>query len=168
MAGHSDNSILICAPMELVWQRTNDVRGWPSLFSEYAAVEVLEEDGPRVRFRLTMHPDEQQRVWSWVSERIADAKTLTVWARRVEPGPFEYMRLLWTYHETDEGVLLRWVQDFAMRPDAPVDDAAMTARLNAASPVQLTLIKETLEAEAMSMDRASAPPTDRPAEPSPT
>jgi aromatase len=42
------------------------------------------------------------------------------------------------------------VQDFAMRPDAPVDDAAMTARINAGSPVQLGLIKERLEAEAES------------------
>jgi aromatase len=148
MPGHTENSILISAPMELVWQRTNDIRAWPSLFSEYAAAEVLEEDGQRVRFRLTMHPDEQQRVWSWVSERVADPATRTVEALRVEPGPFEYMRIRWTYEQTDDGVLMRWVQDFAMRPDAPVDDAGMAARIDANSPVQLKLIKEKLEAEA--------------------
>jgi aromatase len=148
MPGHTENSILIAAPMELVWQRTNDVRAWPALFSEYAAAEVLSEDGGRVRFRLTMHPDEQQRVWSWVSERIADPDTRTVEARRVEPGPFEYMRIRWTYEQTDDGVLMRWFQDFAMRPDAPVNDAGMTARINTNSPVQLKLIKERLETEA--------------------
>ncbi|GAA1825603.1 polyketide cyclase [Planosporangium flavigriseum] len=147
MPGRTENSIVISAPMELVWQRTNDIRAWPDLFSEYAAAEVLEEDGPRVRFRLTMYPDEQQRVWSWVSERIADPVTRTVEARRVEPGPFEYMRIRWTYEQTDDGVLMRWIQDFAMRPDAPVDDAGMTARINANSPVQLKLIKEKLEAD---------------------
>jgi aromatase len=153
MPAHTEHSILISAPMELVWRRTNDVRAWPTLFSEYAAAEVLEEDGTRVRFRLTMHPDEQQRVWSWVSERVTDPDTRTVEARRVEPGPFEYMRIHWAYEQTGDGVLMRWVQDFAMRPDAPVDDAGMAARINANSPVQLKLIKEKLEAE------AAAPPS---------
>jgi aromatase len=112
-----------------------------------------------------MHPDEQQRVWSWVSERVADPQTRTVEARRIEPGPFEYMRLRWTYEQTGDGVLLRWVQDFAMRPDAPVDDGGMTARLNAGSPVQLRLIKEKLEAEAKVLTASSTrrPTTSSPA-----
>ncbi|MGC9668391.1 SRPBCC family protein [Planosporangium sp. 12N6] len=155
MPGHTENSIVIAAPMDLVWRRTNDVRAWPTLFDEYATAEILEEDGNRVRFRLTMHPDEQQRVWSWVSERVVDPETRTVEARRVEPGPFEYMRIRWTYEQTDDGVLMCWFQDFAMRPDAPVDDAGMVTRINANSAVQLNLIKQKLEAEAEAL--AAAP-----------
>jgi aromatase len=44
-------------------------------------------------------------------------------------------------------VLMRWVQEFEMRPDAPVDDAVMADNLNANSPVQMAVIKAKLEAE---------------------
>jgi aromatase len=42
---------------------------------------------------------------------------------------------------------MRWVQEFEMRPDAPVGDAAMADNLNANSPVQMAVIKAKLEAE---------------------
>jgi aromatase len=146
MPGHTDNSIVIDAPMDLVWEMTNDVPSWPDLFSEYASAEILEKDGNRVVFRLSMHPDPDGRVWSWVSERVADPETRTVTARRVETGPFEHMTIRWTYEQEDSGVRMRWIQDFAMRPDAPVDDAGMTERIDQGSKVQMRLIKEKVEA----------------------
>ena len=145
MAGHTDNAIVINAPIELTWKITNDVATWPELFTEYAAAEILHTEGDTVRFRLTMHPDEQGRVWSWVSERTADASTWTVRARRVEPGPFEFMHILWTYEPVDGGTRMRWVQDFAMRPDAPVDDEAMTTRINENSKIQMAVIRDKVE-----------------------
>jgi aromatase len=152
MPGHVDNEIVIEAPLDLVWDVTNDVEGWPELFGEYAAVEVLDRCGDRVEFRLTMHPDESGRVWSWVSERVADPAARTVRARRVETGPFAYMDITWSYHELPTGVRMRWVQDFAMKPTAPLDDHAMTDRINRNTPVQLALIKQRIEARAK--DRA--------------
>lgn len=142
---NTDNEVFIAAPMDLVWQRTNDVAGWPELFTEYASADILSEKDGLVRFRLTMHPDEQGRVWSWVSERRADERTRTVTARRVEPGPFSHMDIRWSYREVDGGVLMRWQQDFAMRHDAPVDDAAMTERINTNSAIQMDVIKNKLE-----------------------
>lgn len=146
--GHTDNEITIAAPMDLVWSVTNDVERWPELFSEYASAQVLERDGDRVVFRLTLRPDAHGTVWSWVSERVADPATRTVTARRLETGPFEHMHIRWTYHETPEGVRMRWVQDFAMKPDAPVDDAGMTRRINDNSATQLALIKHRIEERA--------------------
>ncbi len=146
MPGHTENAILIDAPMPLVWDMTNDVAAWPDLFSEYESAEILERDGLRMRFRLTMHPDEQGTRWSWVSERVADPVTRTVTARRVETGPFQYMNIHWTYRPQDAGVEMRWVQDFAMKPGAPLDDAGMTERINTNSRVQLALIKQRIEA----------------------
>lgn len=148
MAGHTENEIVIDAPMDLVWKMTNDVPGWPELFSEYAEAEVLAREGETIRFRLTMHPDEEGRVWSWVSERTPDPAARTVSAHRVETGPFEYMRIHWDYAEVPGGVRMRWVQDFAMKPSAPVDDAGMTARINKNSAVQLGRIKSLVEAAA--------------------
>ncbi|GAA2846864.1 hypothetical protein GCM10010517_03650 [Streptosporangium fragile] len=146
MIGHTDNTIEIDAPIGFVWDQTNDVRAWPELFSEYAKVEVLTESDDSVTFRLTMHPDEQDRVWSWVSERTWDRDTWTVRARRVETGPFEFMNITWVYEELGpDRTRMRWVQDFHMKPGAPVDTPGMTDRINANSAIQMSLIKEKVE-----------------------
>jgi aromatase len=145
VSGHTENEITIAAPLELVWDVTNDLENWPRLFSEYAAVEIIERDGDSTTFRLTMHPDENDKVWSWVSERTVDRATRTVRARRVEPGPFQHMNIRWEYSEVPGGTMMRWAQDFAMRPDAPVDDAWMTDNINRNSKVQMELIRDKIE-----------------------
>ncbi len=145
MPGHTDNSVVIDAPIGLVWSMTNDLESWPQLFTEYSSVEILGREGGTARFRLTMHPDENGKVWSWVSERTTDERARTVSARRVEPGPFEYMHIRWTY--TDEGgrTRMRWIQDFAMRSGAPLNDEQMTGRLNTSTPVQMAVIRQRVE-----------------------
>lgn len=145
MAGHTENEITIAAPLDLVWDMTNDIENWPRLFSEYASVEVLDRDGDRTTFRLTMHPDDEGRVWSWVSERVADRMTRTVRAHRVETGPFEHMKIRWEYTETADGTRMDWIQDFAMKLEAPVDDAGMTEIINRNSRAQLALIRDRIE-----------------------
>jgi aromatase len=157
--GHTDNEVVIDAPLDLVWAMTNDVASWPQLFSEYASAEILERDGQTVRFRLTMHPDADGNAWSWVSERTADPATHTVLARRIETGWFEYMNIRWEYRQAGDGVAMRWVQDFRMRPDSPVDDAAMTRRINENTAVQMARIKKTVERAAAGRARpaGSAP-----------
>lgn len=147
-AGHTENSIVIDAPMDLVWDMTNDVESWPELYSEYASAEVIERRGATIVFRLTMKPDENGTMWSWVSERTPDPRTRTVEAHRVETGPFEYMNINWAYAQTAAGVEMRWTQDFHMKPSAPVDDAGMTERINRNTPVQMSRIKGLVEAEA--------------------
>jgi aromatase len=146
MIGHTDNQIEINAPIGFVWAQTNDVRGWPELFTEYASVEVLRETENSVVFRLTMHPDEQGRVWSWVSERSWDQDIWTVRARRVETGPFEFMNITWRYEELAvDRTRMRWEQDFQMKPDAPVDTAGMTNRINTNTPLQMEHIRAQVE-----------------------
>jgi aromatase len=148
MAGHTENEIVINAPLPLTWEITNDVERWPDLFTEYAEAEILERSGNTVKFRLTMHPDENGKVWSWVSERTPDPDTHTVEAHRVETGPFEYMNIQWTYAPTEGGTRMRWVQDFHMKPEAPVDDEQMTKNINENTRVQMGIIKEKVERRA--------------------
>ncbi|MGY6019024.1 SRPBCC family protein [Streptomyces spinosirectus] len=145
MTGHTQNEITIAAPLDLVWDMTNDLENWPQLFSEYASVEVLSREGNKTTFRLTMHPDENGTVWSWVSEREPDRDTLTVRARRVETGPFAHMNIHWRYEEVPGGTRMIWTQDFAMKPEAPVDDAWMTDNINRNSKVQMGLIRDRIE-----------------------
>ena len=145
MAGHTQNEITVAAPLDLVWDMTNDVANWPRLFTEYASAEILSVEGNKTTFRLTMHPDENGKVWSWVSERRLDETSRTTISHRVETGPFKYMSLFWEYTEVRGGVRLRWVQDFEMKPGAPLDDDAMAIRINRNSLRQMARIKEILE-----------------------
>ncbi|WP_131744861.1 SRPBCC family protein [Frankia sp. Cppng1_Ct_nod] len=145
MMAHTENSILIDAEIGFVWMTTNDLEGWPGLFTEYASVEILEHLGQTFRFRLTMHPDPDGKVWSWVSERTLDPDKYRVEARRVEPGPFEYMNIEWTYEPEGTGTRMRWVQDFHMRPDAPVDDEWMTNNINNNTRREMGVIRDKVE-----------------------
>ena len=148
--GHVDNTVRIEAPMDVVWEMTNDIASWPSLFTEYSAAQVLEHDaeGDGFTFSLSMHPDENGKVWSWVSHRSPDRAAGQVRSHRVETGPFEFMDIFWTYTEVEGGVDMRWVQDFRMRPQAPIGTAAMTDRMNANTAIQMTVIKSKVEAAA--------------------
>jgi aromatase len=155
--GHTENAIVIAAPRQLVWDLTNDVTRWTELFTEYQVVEVLEQQGNRVLFRLTMYPDENGIAWSWVSERTVDPVGFEVQARRVETGPFAYMRIYWRYDEVTGGTRMTWIQEFAMKPTAPVDNTQMTARINSNSKIQMNLIRDQIEAAAR--ERALDVPT---------
>lgn len=149
MTGHTENEVIINAPLDLVWNMTNDVESWPNLFSEYSRVEILHREDNTVTFRLTMHPDENGDVWSWVSERTCEREKRTVLARRIETGPFEFMRIEWHYDETPAGTRMRWIQDFHMKPGAPLDDSGMTGRINSGSAIQMARIKDHVEKAAI-------------------
>ncbi|GAB3433906.1 cupin domain-containing protein [Actinophytocola sediminis] len=145
MAGHTDNQIRIEAPFQLVWDITNDVPNWPDLFTEYAGTEVVSQDGDTITFRLTMYPDDNGQVWSWVSERTKFLDEKRTRSHRIETGPFEFMILEWFYEEVEGGVILRWVQDFHMKDTAPVDDEWMVNNINKNSKVQQQVIKDKIE-----------------------
>jgi aromatase len=148
MAAHTDNEVVINAPLDVVWERMNDVESWPDLFSEYASAEVLEREGNTVRFRLTTHPDPEYdgQVWSWVSERTIDPDSHSVKAHRIETGPFDHMNIEWYFEPADGGTKMRWVQDFSMKPEAPADDEQAQEYINKNTREQMRVIKERLEA----------------------
>lgn len=145
MSGHTDNTITIKAPMDLVWDMTNDIDQWPTLFSEYESTEILDRTNERILFQLTMKPDNEGQRWSWVSHRSPDSTAKTVQSHRVETGPFKYMSLFWEYVPVGDSVSMRWVQDFEMKPEAPVTDQAMTDHLNRSTAVQMALIRDAVE-----------------------
>jgi aromatase len=149
MSAHTDNSIVIDAPLEVVWSMANDVESWPRLFvDEYAKAEVLEREENRIVFRLTTCPMEDGRSYSWVSERVLDEERHCVNARRIELGPFRYLSIFQSFTEVPGGVELRWVQDFEVAPGAPFTDEQMANRINGNSKVQLQHHREAMESAA--------------------
>jgi aromatase len=147
MAAHTDNEVVIAAPLDVVWERMNDVESWPELFSEYAKAEILEREGNTVKFRLTTHPDPEYdgQVWTWVSERTVDPDAHTVKAHRIETGPFDHMDIQWYFEAADGGTKMRWVQDFSMKPEAPANDEQAQEYINKNTHEQMSVIKERLE-----------------------
>lgn len=138
--------IVIDAPRPFVYERTNDLSIWPEMFTEYSAVEVLERDKEGFLFRLTTKPDEEGKVWSWVSRRRLIPDEWRIEAHRVEPlRPFSEMRIRWGYEETESGTRLRWEQDFTVHPEAPFDEAAAEQYITEGSRVQMAAIKRYLE-----------------------
>jgi aromatase len=148
MAAHTDNEVVIAAPLDIVWEKMNDVESWPDLFSEYAKAEIIEREGNTVKFRLTTHPDPEYdgQVWTWVSERTIDPDTHTVKAHRIETGPFDHMDIEWYFEPADSGTKMRWVQDFSMKPEAPANDEQAQEYINKNTLEQMTVIKERIEA----------------------
>lgn len=146
MSGHTDNEIVIDAPVDTVWEEANDLGQWPVLFAEeYERVEVLDNSGGRVTFRITTKPREDGRQYSWLSERVPDPERRQVIARRIETGPFLYMHIMHEYIPMGAGTKVRWVQDFEMRPGAPFTDQQMAARINHGSVQNLARHKEVIE-----------------------
>lgn len=148
MPAHTDNEVIINAPLDVVWEKMNDVENWPDLFSEYAKAEILEREGNTVRFRLTTFPDPEYdgQVWTWVSERTVDPEAHSVKAHRIETGPFDHMNIEWYFEPADDGTKMRWVQDFSMKPTAPADDEQAQEYINRNTREQMNVIKERLEA----------------------
>ncbi len=148
----TDNSVVIDGPLELVWEMMTDVESWPNLFTEYASAEILERDGNTIQFRLTTHPDPDYdgQVWSWVSERTIDPESHTTKSHRIETGPFEYMKIDWFFEEVDDGTMMRWVQDFSMKPEAPATNEETEEYLNRNTKEQMSVLKGRLEEAARS------------------
>jgi aromatase len=145
--GYIRNAVVIHAPLEEVFTRTNNVRNWPELFTEYKSSEVLEEAENKVKFRLTTHPDESGTQWSWISTRWTDvARKSTYSERDPSSGPFEQMKIRWWYDDLgDAGTLMTWEQEFTVRPQAPFTEEHATRHLNSQTKIQQHIIKERLE-----------------------
>ncbi|MGW6062256.1 SRPBCC family protein [Streptomyces sp. NPDC055189] len=107
-----ENSVVIEADAQRVFEVTNDIGRWPDLFDEYNHAKVVSEEREgrwtEILFELT-NPEGA----TWSSWRLLDHRELTAVAERRDPlFPFRYMHLKWSYQQVPEGTLMTWVQDF--------------------------------------------------------
>ena len=144
--GHTVNFIIIQAPYELVFDISNKIERWTELFGdEYAKAEVLERKGNEITFRLT---DEEGK--SWVSKRWLFKELKFAYASRWEPMyPFKYMKIVWLYHPTPEGIKMTWIQDFEMDPKFTKFTAEqIEGFINKHSQDNMKIFKQVIEQEA--------------------
>ena len=144
--GHTRNEITINAPYDLVFDISNKIERWTELFGkEYVKAEVLERKGNEITFRLT---DDENK--SWVSKRWLDKEHRYAVASRHDPMfPFKYMKIVWFYNETPQGVQMIWIQDFEMDPKFTKFTAEqIEGFINEHSRHNMKIFKEVIEKEA--------------------
>lgn len=144
--GHTRNAIVIDAPYPLVFDISNHIERWTELFGdEYVKAEVLERKGNELTFRLT---DNENK--SWVSKRWLFKDLKFAMASRHDPMfPFAYMKIVWLYNETAEGVQMIWIQDFALDPKfTKFTEEQIEGFINHHSKDNLKIFKRIIEAEA--------------------
>lgn len=140
--GHTVNSIVINAPYKKVFTISNDISRWTELFGkEYIKAEVLSTIGNKISFRLT---DDEGK--SWESFRLLFPDHRFAYAERKEPKfPFVYMKIVWLYTETEEGVLMTWIQDFKMDTNAKFNDEKVEGFINEHSQHNMKIFKKVIE-----------------------
>ena len=143
--GHTSNQILINAPYETVFDISNDIPRWTQLFgSEYQKAEVLSKEGNKITFRLT---DDEGK--SWVSFRLLFKENNFAYAQKQAPEfPFKYMKIIWLYTPTPDGVLMTWIQHFTMDEKAKYNDEQVEGFINKHSQDNLKIFKDIIEQEA--------------------
>ena len=140
--GHTCNSIVINAPYDLVFDISNDISRWTELFgNEYQKSEVVKKEGNKITFRLT---DEDGKTWqSW---RLLYKDNFFTYAEREEPKfPFKYMKIIWLYTPTPDGVALTWIQHFEMDEKAKFNDEQVEGFINKHSKDNLKIFKTVIE-----------------------
>ena len=147
--GHTRNEITINAPYSLVFDISNTIERWTELFGkEYASADVLERKGNEITFRLT---DEDKK--SWVSKRWLYKDLKFAYASRHDPMfPFKYMKIVWFYSETPDGVQMIWIQDFEMDPKfTKFTPEQIEGFVNEHSRHNMKIFKEVIEKEALEL-----------------
>jgi aromatase len=137
---------LIKAPFGLTFDISNHIERWTELFGdEYLKAEVLERKGHEITFRLT---DNESK--SWVSKRWLYKDLKFAYASRHDPMfPFKYMKIVWLYHESAEGTLMTWIQDFEMDPGfTKFNEQQIEGFINEHSQHNLKIFKTVIEKEA--------------------
>jgi coenzyme Q-binding protein COQ10 len=108
--------VLIRAPLDAVFVLARDVERWPDILPHYRWVRVLERrlDGVRVEmaaWRPFGPPPLRYPTW-WVSEMQVEPATAEIRYRHVA-GITRGMDVRWTMRETEDGVAVEIVHDWA-------------------------------------------------------
>lgn len=141
------HSVTIQRPPADVFELTNDIDNWRTLFNEYSESEVLVRERAG-RFTKLVFRLRNAEGAEWQSWRILDHKELIAIAERDKPlFPFRYMHLKWTYVPSDGGTLMTWTQDFEIDPAFEVPQEVAVQRMDAHGRENQLRIKGIIEAD---------------------
>jgi ribosome-associated toxin RatA of RatAB toxin-antitoxin module len=112
---HQVNSIVMRAPKERIFETAADLEKWPIFLPHYRFIHYYERGAERNIVRMAARRDFIPI--SWVSEEIIDRSKLEVRFRHLKAWT-KGMEVVWTFAETDGGILVSILHDLRFRVPA--------------------------------------------------
>jgi aromatase len=109
---HKTNSILMRAPKNAIFETAADLELWPKILPHYRYIHFLER-GPN-RNVVVMAARRSGIPISWTSEQIIDRDRLEIHFHHLKAWT-KGMRVVWTFSDTADGVLVSILHDLQFR-----------------------------------------------------
>jgi ribosome-associated toxin RatA of RatAB toxin-antitoxin module len=109
---HKTNSILMHAPKAAIFEAAADLELWPKILPHYRYIEFLER-GPD-RNIVVMAAQRSGIPISWTSEQIIDRDKFEIRFHHLKAWT-KGMRVVWTFSDVPEGVLVTISHDLRFR-----------------------------------------------------
>src|SRR5437764_14541782 len=118
---HRVNSILMQAPKIMIFETAANLELWPKILPHYRYIRFLERGADRNV--VIMAARRSGIPISWTSEQIIDRSKLEIHFRHLKSWT-KGMRVVWTFSNTPDGVLVEISHDFRFRIHAlaPIAD----------------------------------------------
>ena len=118
---HTGNSIVMRAPKAAIFETAANLELWPKILPHYRYIRYLER-GP-TRNVVVMAAVRSGIPIAWTSEQVIDREKIEVRFHHLKAWT-KGMRVVWTFHETHEGVRVEILHDLRFRVPAlaPVAD----------------------------------------------
>jgi ribosome-associated toxin RatA of RatAB toxin-antitoxin module len=118
---HKTNSIIMRAPKMSIFETAADLELWPKILPHYRYIRFLERGHDRNV--VVMAASRSGIPASWTSEQIIDRKNTQIRFHHLKAWT-KGMRVIWTFDETSEGVLVKIEHDlnFPVKILAPLAD----------------------------------------------
>jgi ribosome-associated toxin RatA of RatAB toxin-antitoxin module len=112
---HKTNSILVDAPKMTIFETAANLELWPKILPHYRYIRFLERGVDR---NLVVMAARRSGIpISWTSEQIIDRNKLEIHFHHLK-GWTKGMRVVWTFSDTNEGVLVTISHDLRFRVPA--------------------------------------------------
>jgi len=118
---HKTNSILMQAPKTAIFETAADLELWPKILPHYRYIRFLERGADR---NLVMMAARRSGIpISWTSEQIIDRDKFEIHFHHLK-ALTKGMRVVWTFSDTADGVLVTILHDlnFRLKILAPLAD----------------------------------------------
>jgi ribosome-associated toxin RatA of RatAB toxin-antitoxin module len=121
---HKTNSIVMRAPKLAIFETAADLELWPKILPHYRYIRFLERG--RDRNVVVMAAQRSGIPISWTSEQIIDRDKLEIHFHHLKAWT-KGMRVVWTFSETPDGVLVTIAHDlrFRIASLAPIVDVVI-------------------------------------------
>jgi aromatase len=118
---HKTNSIVMQAPKMSIFETASNMELWPKILPHYRYIHYLERSPNRNV--VVMAATRSGIPISWTSEQIIDREKVEVHFNHLRAFT-KGMRVVWTFEETPDGVLVKILHDLRFRISilAPIVD----------------------------------------------